>query len=65
MKIRARSIVNRINQLLDVPSMDPDDARRRKLLNIVLLGLGIAAVLALVATIAVDIAGAECQGRTA
>jgi PAS domain S-box-containing protein len=28
-----------INQLVDVPSLDPDDARRRKLLNILLAGV--------------------------
>ncbi len=30
-----------IQQLIDVPSIDPEDARRRKLLNILLLGVGI------------------------
>jgi len=34
-----------LNQLLDVPSTDPDDARRRKLLNIVLGGVAILSVL--------------------
>ncbi|HEX6033097.1 MAG TPA: PAS domain-containing protein, partial [Anaerolineales bacterium] len=33
-----------INQLLDVPTSDPDDARRRRLLNILLLGVLIAAL---------------------
>lgn len=37
-----------INQLLNVPASDPDDARRRRLLNILLLGILIAAMLALV-----------------
>ena len=27
-----------LNRLIDVPSTDPDDARRRKLVNIVLIG---------------------------
>lgn len=31
----------RINQLLDVPSLDPEDGRRRKLLNILLLGIAL------------------------
>jgi len=35
-----------LNRLLDVPSTDPDDARRRKLLNIVLSGVAILAILA-------------------
>jgi hypothetical protein len=29
-----------MNKLLDVPTSDPDDARRRKLLNILLAGIG-------------------------
>jgi len=40
-----------INQLLDVPTSDPDDARRRRLLNIMLLGILIAAMLGLVGLI--------------
>jgi PAS domain S-box-containing protein len=36
-----------INQLIQVPSTDPDDARRRKLLNILLTGLGVLTILAL------------------
>ena len=39
-----------ISQWLDVPSTDPDDARRRKLLNILLLGAGSITLLALLAT---------------
>jgi signal transduction histidine kinase len=36
-----------INRLLDVPTSDPDDARRGRLLNILLLGVLMAALLAL------------------
>ncbi len=39
-----------INQLLDVPSTDPDDARRRKLLNILLAGTVTMTILMLLAT---------------
>ncbi|MGZ9166155.1 MAG: sensor histidine kinase, partial [Anaerolineales bacterium] len=38
-----------INQILDVPTSDPDDARRRRLLNILLLGVLTAALLGLIA----------------
>ena len=51
------------SQWLDVPSTDPDDARRRILLNILLAGLAIAGLLALVAIIAVDLAGLEWSGQ--
>ena len=37
--------MNIIDRLLNVPSIDPDDARRRKLLNILLLGLSVIAFL--------------------
>lgn len=36
-----------LRRLLDVPSKDPDDARHRKLLNILLTGIGIIALVAL------------------
>jgi PAS domain S-box-containing protein len=52
-----------ISQWLDVPSTDPDDARRRKLLNILLVGLASAGLLALTATVAVDVAGLEWAGQ--
>jgi PAS domain S-box-containing protein len=39
MKTFLESIASAINRVLDVPSPDPDDARRRKLLNILLLFL--------------------------
>jgi PAS domain S-box-containing protein len=63
MKIGLKATINRINQILDVPSLDPDDARRRKLLNILLLGLVIVGILALLATISVDIAGLAWAGQ--
>ena len=40
-----------INKILDVPTSDPDDARRRRLLNILLLGIFVVAVLAIVGTL--------------
>lgn len=40
-----------INQWLDVPAVGPDDARRRKLLNILLLGLAVIGLVVLVVTI--------------
>jgi PAS domain S-box-containing protein len=52
-----KRLVGLVNQLLDVPTTDPDDARRRKLLNILLLGLAIVGLLAFIATITVDIIG--------
>ena len=41
-----------LEYLLDVPSMDPDDARRRKLLNILLAGAGVLVAVAVSATFA-------------
>jgi signal transduction histidine kinase len=49
---------NPINQILDVPTSDPDDARRRRLLNILLLGLQVAALLVL-AGLALDSLGSS------
>jgi len=43
-------------RLLDVPSADPDDARRRRLLNILLVGVGLLLILALAVTIVADLA---------
>jgi signal transduction histidine kinase len=40
-----------INQLLNVPASDPDDARRRRLLNILLLGIFFVVALALIGTL--------------
>lgn len=41
--------MNYINAILTVPTSDPDDARRRRLLNIILLATLLAAIVALVA----------------
>jgi PAS domain S-box-containing protein len=43
-------------RLLDVSSADPDDARRRRLLNILLVGIGLLLILALAVTIVADLA---------
>lgn len=40
-----------IRQLADIPSLDPDDARKRKLLVIILSGLGITSILTLLITV--------------
>ncbi|MDY7075331.1 MAG: histidine kinase dimerization/phospho-acceptor domain-containing protein, partial [Chloroflexota bacterium] len=52
-----------ISRLLDVRSTDPDDARRRKLLNILLVGVAAMTLLGLLATIIVDIIGLAGQDR--
>ncbi len=44
-----------INTVLTVPTSDPDDARRRRLLNIILLAVLLAAIIALIAIIIADI----------
>lgn len=46
-----------LEQLLDVRSIDPEDARRRKLLNILLFGVGAGTVLALAAVLIATAAG--------
>ncbi len=49
-----------VGQLLTVPSTDPEDARRRKLLNILLLGVAVltfVALLGMIATTAFDTLG--------
>ncbi|MGC9468675.1 MAG: sensor histidine kinase [Anaerolineae bacterium] len=38
-----------LNRILNVPSSDPDDARRRRLLNILLIGVALISVLGLIA----------------
>ena len=38
-------------QITDIPSLDPDDARKRKLLVIILFGLGITSILTLLITV--------------
>ena len=42
--------VDILGRLLDVPSTDPDDARRRRLLNILLVGVGSLVTLTLIVT---------------
>jgi signal transduction histidine kinase len=48
-----------INQLLDVPSLDPDERRRSRLLNVLLLGVAVITLLAIAATIYSTVAGIE------
>ncbi len=52
-----------MSQLLDVWSVDPEDARRRKLLNILLMGVGVGTLLALAAVLLAPIIGFEIGGR--
>jgi len=40
-----------VNAILTVPTTDPDDARRRRLLNIILMAALIASIIALIALI--------------
>ncbi len=47
----------RLDRLLDIRSTDPDDARRRKLLNILLLGLSVLTFLFLLVTVVTDVSG--------
>lgn len=53
--------MNFINRLLNVPSTDPDDARRRKLLNILLSGMVLIALLGLLFTFYLDISANEIE----
>ena len=46
-----------INQMLDVPSLDAEDGRRRKLLNILLLGIAALTALTLILTVLSLLAG--------
>jgi PAS domain S-box-containing protein len=48
-----------MRRLLDVPSTDPDEARRQKLLNILLVGVAIVSAVAALVTIAVAIVGLQ------
>ena len=57
------NIRSTINQLLDVPSTDPDDARRRKLLNIMLFGTAVVGLLGLLTTVVLSIVGFGEPGR--
>jgi signal transduction histidine kinase len=43
--------MNYLNTILAVPTTDPDDARRRRLLNILLLGTLVASIVALIAIV--------------
>jgi K+-sensing histidine kinase KdpD len=47
-----------VGQLLDIPSTDPDDARRRKLLNILLVGMAVMVLVGLLVTVGVSLFGA-------
>ncbi len=48
--------MNKLSNFFNVDALDPDDARRRKLLNILLMGMAALTFLALVAAIVADIA---------
>lgn len=50
-----------IGRLLNVPSIDPDDQRRSRLLNILLLGVAALSFLVLLATIFADVTELESQ----
>lgn len=52
-----------LSQLLDIPSIDPDNRRRARLLNILLLGLGGLVFLALCVTIIIGITDAGNRAR--
>jgi PAS domain S-box-containing protein len=52
-----------LSKLLDIPAMDPDDARRRKLLNILLLGMAALGILGLLAAIVTSILDIEDPER--
>jgi HAMP domain-containing protein len=43
--VSLKNISAQLNRITDVPSSDPDDARRRKLLNILLTGIAILSIL--------------------
>jgi len=51
--------MNFIKQLVNVPSTDPDDARRRQLLNFILFILALLMLVTLLFTVYLDISGAE------
>ncbi len=50
-------MMRKISRLLEVPATDPEDARRRRLLNILLVGMGIVILGTVVLTLIVDISG--------
>jgi PAS domain S-box-containing protein len=49
--ISLKNISLQLNRITDVPSSDPDDARRRKLLNILLTGIAILSILTILVVI--------------
>jgi signal transduction histidine kinase len=52
-----------VNRLIDVPTADPDDARRRKLLNIILVSMaGIAVLTMIVGALSLALAPAVASG---
>jgi len=53
-----------LSRLLNVPSTDPDDARRRKLLNILLAGIAALAIFILLATVIAEFVGVEREQLT-
>jgi signal transduction histidine kinase len=55
--------VRTINQLLEVSSEDPEDARRRRLLNILLFGVAVLTILTLIALIVVSLVGTAGTAR--
>jgi PAS domain S-box-containing protein len=63
---RTNNMSKFVARLLDVPATDPDDARRRKLLNIVLAGLFILAILGIISVIYITALGlmAVADGET-
>lgn len=52
-------VVRFVNRLLEIPSADPDDARRRKLLNILLLVMALGILLEFVAGRVIGLVGLE------
>ncbi len=50
-----------IRSFLDVPVFDPEDARRRKLLNIMLIGLWGLSLLGLIGILAIDLSGVHVE----
>jgi len=56
-------ITNLVNRLVDVPTADPDDARRRKLLNIILVSMvGIAILTMIVGALSLALSPANASG---
>ena len=56
--------MNLLSQLLEVPATDPGDARRRKLLNILLVGIAVLMVLLVLVTAIASLTGALGQEYT-